>query len=76
MSAGQDELRRAALLRAAESLQDEAAARCKRMEHCVEWDSITWRYGVLECDKEQKTKGRCLCEERRNFLAHVSRSKA
>jgi hypothetical protein len=66
--------KRAALLRASECLWGEVTERCKRVDQCVEWDSITWRYGVTEADKAMKTKGRCLCEERRNFLEEMSRS--
>lgn len=64
-----NDLKRAALLRAAECLQGETEARCKRMDHCVEWHSVTWRYGVPEDDKASKVKGRCLCAERRDFLS-------
>lgn len=66
----QDDIKRAAMLRAAECLQNESEERCKRMDHCVEWHSITWRYGVPEADKVLKAKGRCLCAERRDFLAN------
>ncbi|MGY4831853.1 hypothetical protein ACVNIS_24985 (plasmid) [Sphaerotilaceae bacterium SBD11-9] len=65
--------RQCALLRAAEALQGEVAARCKRLDHCAEWESVTWRYGVPEIMKPDKTKGRCLCDEHRQFFARLSR---
>lgn len=67
-----DQARRCALQRAAEALQGEVTERCKRLDRCAEWESMTWRYRVPEPAKAEKVKGRCVCAEHESFFAGLS----